>query len=256
MTELEIYFIPCLSDNYAYLLRDASSGTTAVVDPSEATPVLNFLKNKSWPLHYILNTHHHWDHTDGNLELKERLQCQVIGSALDPERIPGLDRAVGAGDTISIGRHQAQILETPGHTIGHICFWFEQDQALFCGDTLFTIGCGRLFEGTFEQMWTSLDQLRQLPEETQVFCGHEYTLSNGAFAQKLEPDNQELTARLAWAAKQQAQGLPTVPSTIKIERAINPFFRPESPTIQNKLGLSTSDLVAVFKCIRETKDRG
>ena len=166
---LDIVQIPVLTDNYIYLLHDSVSGETAVVDPALAKPVLDLLESKDWQLTYILNTHHHWDHVGGNLELKQKTGCKIIAAYADSERIPGIDRGVFEHDVISLGEHQAIVIETSGHTIGHIVYYFAKDEALFCGDTLFAMGCGRLFEGTAEQMWTSLQKLKVLPPSIRVY---------------------------------------------------------------------------------------
>lgn len=254
MSQLDVEIIPALSDNYAYLLRDTASDKAAVVDPSEAPPVLKALKQTGWQLDYILNTHHHWDHTGGNLEVKQATGCQIVGSRVDRDRIPGIDIDLGEGDTFELGQAVAQILEIPGHTRGHIAFWFPEHEALFSGDTLFIIGCGRVFEGTYEQMWKSLDKLRNLPKHTRVFCGHEYTVKNARFALTVDPTNQALQERLNRAQEQRAQGEPTVPATIEEERATNPFLRPESPEIRETLGLAKASDVRVFTELREAKD--
>lgn len=258
MTELEIHIIPALigtMDNYIYGLRDSASGRTAIIDPSETRPVLQHLKEQDWPLHYIINTHHHWDHTDGNLEVKEQTGAQIVGSRTDRDRIPGLDIDLGDEETFELGRSVAQILEVPGHTRGHIALWFPEAQALFSGDTLFSIGCGRVMEGTHEQMWHSLQKLANLPEETRLYCGHEYTVKNAHFALTVEPNNEILQERLKAAEARQAQGEATIPSTIAEERAANPFLRPDSPEIRQTLGLEDADDLTVFTALRQAKDR-
>jgi hydroxyacylglutathione hydrolase len=258
MTELEIIIIPALvgtMDNYIYGLRDAASGKAAIVDPAEAAPVLQTLKDTGWQLDYIINTHHHWDHTDGNLELKAATASQVVGARADRHRIPGIDMDLGEEDTFELGESVAQILEIPGHTSGHIALWFPEAQALFSGDTLFSIGCGRVFEGTYEQMWQSLQKLSNLPDETKLYCGHEYTVKNARFALTVEPNNKALQNRLKDAQESQARGEPTIPSTIAEERAANPFLRPDSPEIRQALGLEDADDLTVFTALREAKDR-
>jgi len=254
MSRIEVRLISALSDNYAYLLRDEATNTTGVVDPSEANPVLKALGDTGWNLDYILNTHHHWDHTGGNLEVKQATGCKVVGSKIDRDRIPGIDIALGEGDCFTLGAAEAKIFDIPGHTRGHICFWFPESEALFSGDTLFTIGCGRVFEGTYEQMWNSLDKLRQLPDETKVYCGHEYTLKNTEFALTLEPNNSVLQAHYQEVQALRTRGQPTVPSTLAEEKACNPFLRPESKEIRSTLGLAKATLVDVFAAVRERKD--
>ncbi len=255
MSRLEIALVPCLSDNYAYLVRDESTGTTAVIDPSEEDPVLAALAERDWQLDYILNTHHHWDHTGGNPALKKATACQIVGAQVDEARIPGIDIAVAADESFLLGDASAEILFIPGHTSGHIAFYFPESQAVFSGDTLFTLGCGRVFEGTFEEMWASLDQLRQLPADTEVYCGHEYTLRNAEFALSVEPENQALQERYRAAQEQNRRGQPSVPASLAAEKASNPFLRPESPEIRASLGLADASDVEVFTTLRQLKDR-
>jgi hydroxyacylglutathione hydrolase len=252
---LEIIQIPVLNDNYIYLIHDPVSGETAVVDPALAQPVLDVLDEKQWQLTHILNTHHHVDHIGGNLDLKEQTGCNIIGAKNDQHRIPGIDILVEENDQISLGTHQAIIIETPGHTSGHIVFYFTEDSALFCGDTLFAMGCGRLFEGSAEQMWLSLNKLKSLPELTQVYCTHEYTQSNGRFALTVEPNNKALIARMEKVNQQRNHGLATIPSTIEQEKETNPFFRADSPDLQKKLKMQNEPLVEIFTEIRKRKDR-
>lgn len=251
---LQIEQLPVLSDNYVYLIRDPSSGQVGVVDPAESPPVLAALERLGWPLHYILNTHHHPDHVGGNSALIAATGCQVVGAETDRARIPGLGIAVREGDVFRLGEEAARVLEVPGHTRAHIAFWFENSAALFCGDTLFALGCGRLFEGTAAQMWDSLSRLRALPGATRVYCAHEYTQSNGRFAIHVEPDNAALAARLETVAALRAEGRPTVPSTLAEECATNPFLRPESAGIQRTLGLLGASQVEVLGATRALKD--
>ncbi len=251
---LTIIQIPVLTDNYIYVLHDSVSGETAVVDPALAQPVLDVMEAKDWQLTYILNTHHHWDHVGGNLELKQKTGCQIIAAQADWARIPGIDSCVVDGDIISLGQHQARVIETPGHTSGHVVYYFAKNQELFCGDTLFVMGCGRLFEGTAEQMWTSLQKLKALPPSTQIYCTHEYTQANGKFALSVEPDNFQLQQRMIDVAQLRLNNKSTVPSTIGEERATNPFFREDSRSLQKKLGLENQSPVSVFTELRKRKD--
>ena len=252
---LTIIQIPVLTDNYIYLLHDPVSGETAVMDPALAQPVLDVLNQKGWRLTYILNTHHHWDHVGGNLELKQKTGCKIIAAQLDRDRIPGIDSGVSENDVISLGKHMARVISTPGHTSGHIVYHFTKDGALFCGDTLFVMGCGRLFEGTAEQMWDSLQKLKALPPSTQIYCTHEYTQANGRFALNVEPDNSQLQQKMIEVQRLRAENKPTVPSTIEQERATNPFFRADSINIQKTLGLESQSPVRVFTELRIRKDK-
>ena len=252
---LDVRLVPLLKDNYAYLLRDGASGKTAIVDPSEAEPVLRLIDRLGWKLDYILNTHHHPDHSGGNLGIKQRTGATVVGPQADRARIPAIDVALADGEHFQLGSADSQVMDIPGHTRGHIAFWFGGEQAVFCGDTLFALGCGRTFEGTAEQMWTSLKRLRDLPPETRVYCGHEYTQSNARFALTVEPGNPALKARAAEVDKKRAAGEPTIPSTIGEERATNPFFRADQPDVARGVGLAGADPVAVFAETRLRKDK-
>jgi hydroxyacylglutathione hydrolase len=255
MTRVVIEQLAVLSDNYVYLLHEPESGATAVVDPAVAAPVLARLAERGWRLTHILNTHHHHDHTGGNMELKRATGAQVVGARRDAVRIPGIDVEVREGDTFLLGHAAAMVFETPGHTDGHIAFWFPDSQALFCGDTLFSLGCGRLFEGTAEQMWGSLLKLRDLPPDTLVHCAHEYTAANGRFARLVERDNAALSARLELVSRLRAANLPTVPTTLADEKAANPFLRADEPGVARAVGLEPdSDPARVFAELRRRKD--
>jgi hydroxyacylglutathione hydrolase len=250
----EIHLVPCLKDNYAYILHEPRTKAVAVVDPSEAAPVLDALRARGLSLTHILNTHHHFDHTGGNLELKERTGARIIGPRADAERIPGIDIQVGNGDLVAIGTAIARVFDIPAHTRGHIAFWFEEAKAVFTGDTMFAMGCGRLFEGTPAQMWASLSTLARLPADTRVYCGHEYTQSNGRFALTLEPGNADLVARMKQVDELRNQGLPTIPSTIGLELKTNPFLRPDSPELRQSLSMEAANVIDVFAETRRRKD--
>lgn len=251
---LAIQQIPALKDNYVYLVHDADTGATAVVDPAEAEPVLETLDRLGWHLTHILNTHHHWDHIGGNLTLKRLTGCQIFGAERDREQIPGIDVGLVDGDSVALGNIQAQVLAVPGHTQGHIAYWFREDAALFCGDTLFAMGCGRLLGGTAEQLWHSLARIRQLPGETRVYCAHEYTEANGRFALTLEPENPALVERMARVRELRREHRPTVPSTLAEELATNPFLRPERLEIRRHLHMEQAEADAVFAETRRRKD--
>jgi hydroxyacylglutathione hydrolase len=251
---LEVHMFPCLSDNYGFLIHDGEAGVTAVIDTPEVTPINAALEEKGWQLTHILNTHHHFDHAGGNEELKAKWGCTVVGAANDAARIPGIDVQVSDGESLAFGNTQAQIFETPGHTSGHIVYYFADDGIAFVGDTLFALGCGRLFEGTPDQMWSSLKKLMALPDDTVVYCAHEYTQSNAAFALSVEPGNAELVARSEEIDRLRAAGEPTVPTTIGLEKATNPFLRPDSANLQATVGMEEGDLVAVFAETRRRKD--
>ena len=252
MTPLQIELVACLSDNYAYLVRDEDAGLCAVVDPSEAPPVKKALAAHGWTLTHILNTHHHFDHTGGNVALKEEFGAVVVGPQKDRERIPAIDVGVEEGKPWRFGARAVTVLEIPAHTRAHIAF--VMDDAAFTGDTLFAMGCGRLFEGTPAMMWTSLSKLMRLPDAARVYCGHEYTLNNCRFALTLEPSNAALQARMREVEAARARGAPTIPSTIGLEKLTNPFLRPNSAEIRKTLGLAAASEVEVFAEMRRRKD--
>jgi len=228
MSELEIVRIPALSDNYIWLVHDPASGETMVVDPAEAAPVLAEAEARGWTISAIWNTHWHPDHTGGNAAIKQATGAPVIAPAAEAAKIPTTDRLVAEGDTVMLGAHAAMVLETPAHTAGHISYHFAGDGIVFTGDTLFAMGCGRLFEGTAAQMHANLQRLSALPAETLVYCAHEYTLSNARYARVAEPDNRAIADRLGEVEAMRARGDATVPTTIALERATNPFMRAQS----------------------------
>ena len=251
---LQVHQIPCLNDNYGYLIHEPSSGVTATIDTPEVGPINAALAQQGWTLTHILNTHHHFDHAGGNEALKAQWGCTVVGADNDAERIPGIDVRVVDGESFSFGETRAQVLEVPGHTSGHIAFYFADEGLAFVGDTLFALGCGRLFEGTPKQMWTSLEKLMALPDETVVYCAHEYTQANAAFALSVEPNNPQLRARVIEIDELRAVGKPTVPTSIGLERATNPFLRPMSADLQATVGMPGAALVDVFAETRRRKD--
>jgi hydroxyacylglutathione hydrolase len=253
-SNLEVHQFPCLEDNYGYLLHDPDSGYTASIDTPETTAIEHALQEKGWRLTHIFNTHHHCDHAGGNLELKEKTDAVIIGSRRDAKRIPGSDIHVGNQDIYRFGKHEMTTFDTPGHTSGHIIFYFADAGIAFVGDTLFALGCGRLFEGTPEQMWNSFQKILQLPDETNVFCAHEYTEANAEFAITVEPQNNDLLERTAEIKSLRAAGQPTIPTNIGLERKTNPFMRVASQDLRKTIGLPDAPDAEVFAEIRRRKD--
>lgn len=249
---LDVFRIPVLKDNYVWLLR--SGDAVAAVDPAVDGPVEDELAARGWRLTHILNTHHHNDHVGANLVLKARHGLTIVGPRADRDRIPGIDIEVGDGETYVLGGAAARVFDVPGHTRGHIAYWFEAAGALFCGDTLFALGCGRLFEGTPAQMWASLLKLRALPDETKVHCAHEYTQSNARFALSVDPGNAALRARARSVDEARAAGRATVPSALGEEKATNPFLRADDPALARAMGFAGRPPAEVFAAIRAAKD--
>jgi hydroxyacylglutathione hydrolase len=253
---MSIHQYLCLTDNYGALVHDSATGATACVDVPEAGPTLAALAERGWNLTDILITHHHADHIQGVPDLKAKFpKAKIWGPAKDAARIPFLDHELKEGDTARVGSFGAKVIETPGHTLGHIAFHFDEDDVAFCGDTLFSLGCGRVFETPHAVMWSSLMKLTALPGETRIYCGHEYTEANGRFAATVEPGNPVLKARIEEVAKLRAARQPTLPTTIAAELAANPFLRVEEPAIQAALGMTGTEPAAVFAELRVRKDR-
>ena len=246
--------IPCLDDNYAYIIFDKISKNVGVVDPSEAYPIINFLKKNNLNLNYILNTHHHFDHVGGNTELKKIYNAKVIGFDEDKHRIPGIDIALKDKDEFKFGNSIIKILHIPGHTLGHICFFFEKEKIAFTGDTLFSLGCGRIFEGDHKQMLTSLNKIKKLPKTTKIYCGHEYTLKNAEFCMKYDKKNSILKKKFEIIKNLRAKNIPTVPSTLEEELKTNIFLRCDQNTIKLNLNMKNNEDYKVFKKVRELKD--
>jgi hydroxyacylglutathione hydrolase len=250
----ETYLLNCLTDNYGVLLHDPAGNATAAIDAPESAPIEAALSTRGWRLTDILVTHHHADHTGGIIELKRRHVCRVVAPHQEASRIPGVDVTVREGDVVTLGTLDARVIETPGHTNGHIAYWFGTPKIVFVGDTLFSIGCGRLLEGTPAVMWQSLLKLRELPADTQVYCGHEYTAANVRFALTIEPDNPVLRARAEEVARLRAAGRPTIPTTISVEKSANPFLRADVPAVAAAVGID-GPAAQVFAAIRAKKDK-
>ena len=251
---IRIHQFPCLSDNYGVLLHSAATGETVSIDAPDASAVLAAQAETGWTLTHILVTHHHADHVQGMAELKSRTGCKAIGPA-NPA-IAGLDQTVADGDRIELAGEEIAVIATPGHTLDMLNYHFPQSGLLFAGDTLFAMGCGRVFEGTAEMMWQSLEKLMQLPADTKVYCGHEYTLANAKFAIGIDGSNANLQARLEEVEAARARNEPTIPTTIGLELETNPFLRAGDPTIRAGLGMQDASDAAVFAEIRERKNRG
>jgi hydroxyacylglutathione hydrolase len=245
----------CLKDNFGVLVHDPETDATASIDAPEAAPVEAALKATGWKLTDILVTHHHHDHTGGIEELKERYGCRVVAPDAEADGIPDVDETVSENDIVRVGGLQARVLETPGHTAGHITYFFPDDKLCFAGDTLFSIGCGRVIEGNAEMMWDSLLKLRALADDTRVYCGHEYTAANIRFAKTIEPDNAALAKREQEVSRLTAEKKPTAPSLLGDEKAANPFLRADVPEVAAKVGLAGAPAWQVFAEIRERKNR-
>jgi len=251
---LSVITVPCLSDNYAYILHCSETGQTAVVDVPDAKPILAELTKQNWGLDQILITHHHFDHVQGVDELKAATGAKVIGAGVDAHRLPELDTAIADGDTIKVGNCEASVLDVSGHTVGHIAFWFEKNAAVFSADSLMALGCGRLFEGDPDMMWATMKKFIAMPPETLVYSGHEYTASNAKFALTIDPTNSDLVARAKEIEATRAKGGFTVPASIELELATNPFLRAGVETLKSGLDMPGSSDAKVFAEIRTRKD--
>ncbi len=250
-----VFQFPCLSDNFGALIHDSGSGRTATIDAPDGGAVVAAANEQGWKITDILVTHHHTDHVQGISAVREAFPgLRVVGPAQEAQRIGGVDVQVKEGDYVEVGALKARVIETPGHTAGHIVYFFEDDEILFAGDTLFSLGCGRVLETPYPVMWSSLEKLMDLPGETQVYCGHEYTQANARFALTIEPANPDLKARAEAVTALRAQGKPTLPTTIALELAANPFLRAQVAQVQKAVGLEGADPAQVFSEIRRRKD--
>lgn len=244
----------CRTDNFAVLVRDDATGFTASVDAPDGAAIASRLRDLGWKLDLILCTHAHGDHTAGNLTLKSATGCTIVGPVGEADRIPGLDRPVREGDVVNIGSAIFDVLDTPGHTTGHIAYWSAGERVAFVGDTLFSLGCGRIVPGMAAAMWASLSKLAALPRDTSFYCGHEYTEQNGRFAVTVEPNNLDLEARIAEVAQLRAAGKPTLPGTIGVERATNPFLRASQGRLRRAIGMEKAEPAEIFAELRRRKD--
>jgi hydroxyacylglutathione hydrolase len=251
----EIRTFTCLNDNFGYLIHDVETKATASIDAPEAGPIVKALEREGWQLTDILVTHHHGDHVGGVAELKQKYNCRVVAPHDKTTKIANVDLRVANGDVVKIGSLLARVLETPGHTLDHISYVFDNDKAVFAADTLFSIGCGRVFEGNYPMMWDSLLKLRALPDDFRLYCGHEYTASNVKFALTVEPDNPALQARAAEVTKLRSENRPTIPSLLGDEKRANVFLRADDPSVAAKLHMKGADAAAVFGELRERKNK-
>ena len=253
--KLQIFQFPCRDDNYGIILSDKETGTVISIDAPELEAIEDVLESKNLKLSHILTTHHHGDHVAGNERLKASSGCSIIGPVEEKSKIPGIDKAVGHGDAIDINGHRIEVIGTPGHTLGQIAYYFPDQATVFCADALFALGCGRIFEGTPEMMFTALARLAELPDETKVYAGHEYTLANAKFAVTVDPENQALTERAKDIEHLRDAGKPTLPTTIALEKQTNPFLRAHDPKIRQHLNMEHASDLEVFTEIRTRKDR-
>jgi hydroxyacylglutathione hydrolase len=251
----EVRLFPCLTDNFGYLVHDPQTGATASVDAPEAGPVIKALEREGWTLSDILVTHHHHDHVGGVAELKRKYRCRVVAPHDKTTRISDVDLRVGQGDVVKVGNLLARVLETPGHTLDHISYVFDNEKVLFAADTLFSIGCGRVFEGSYPMMWESLLKLRSLPDDFELYCGHEYTAANVKFALTIEPDNAALKARAEEVKRLRAENKPTVPTLLGEEKRANVFLRADEPSVAAGVRMKGRPAAEIFAELRERKNK-
>ena len=251
---LNIEIVRCLSDNFSYIITESNTGKIAVVDPSEFNPIDKLISKKYKKIDFILNTHHHFDHVDGNKKLKEKYKSKVVGSKIDKERIPEIDILLSDNDTFKFGNLNFKIIFVPGHTKGHICFYCKEEEVVFTGDTLFSLGCGRGFEGTYKQMFNSINKIKNLPEKTNIYCGHEYTKKNLEFCLKYDKGNEALQIKKIWIDKRLQDRLPSIPVSIGNEIQNNIFLRCDKLSIKKNLNMQNSSEEEIFKKLRDLKD--
>ena len=251
---MKVITIPCLKDNYAYIIIDNNKKNVGVVDPSESLPIINFLKKNDLKLNYIFNTHHHYDHIGGNIELKKIYNSKIFGFEGDKHRIPGIDICLKDNEKFNFGKSLIKVIHIPGHTLGHICFFLEKEKIAFTGDTLFSLGCGRIFEGTHKQMMESLNKIKNLPKETKIYCGHEYTYKNAEFCMKYDNKNVDLEKHFENVKNLRSKNLPTIPSLLSNEIKSNIFLRCDQNDLKTKLNMTNIEDYKVFKKVRDLKD--
>ena len=251
---MKILTVKCLKDNYSYIVFNEESLFAVVIDPSESEPVINEIKRNNLKLKYIFNTHHHYDHVGGNLKLKEKYRCKVVGYEKDKDRIPEIDIGLKDNQKWKNELFECEILHVPGHTAGHICIYIEKINALFTGDTLFSLGCGRIFEGTYTEMFNSLNKMKKFPKKTKIYCGHEYTKKNSDFCLSIDTNNSKLRHKIDKIKNDIKLDKPTIPSTLEDELECNIFLRADNLEIQKQLGINSSDPIETFTKLRELKD--
>ena len=251
---MKVEIIPCLKDNYSYLIIDEKNKKVCVIDPSESKPIINFLEKNNLKLNYILNTHHHYDHVGGNIKLKKKYNAQIFGFEKDFNRIPEIDIKLKDGEIWKKENFEAKVIHIPGHTLGHICFYFYNDNNLFTGDTLFSLGCGRIFEGTYKQMFFSLEKIKKLPPKTKIYCGNEYTLQNSNFCIHYDKENKNLIRKIKEIRDKLKNNKPTIPCTLEDELKNNIFLRSDNKNIKTNLNIGSSSSLVTFSKLRDLKD--